>query len=431
MNNCTSVKDLSTPPTVSGSIAYLVGVTPEGDSVIMDRPMRPGVVVFTGTGYINADGSASAPFRLTHLQIADPDVVYNAISFIDSNGIFLKGSNPTSTEKSLKSKDGGVYWATGDNGLPTSGSGFLSRTVAGDVSFTPLTGVQYVDSNGEPNGIANGSVGNIFTIKIVDGVPTPQWVIPSTGNIAQGSGVAGLESVRVESIGQEQVNVLAPTLNLTDGTNELVITNVNVTVDLSAPLGLGGLDVGAENSNKWYYFYVTSDGVGDIDGIISEDPDAPDLSATTHTYWAFVSVFRNDASGNIIEYSQRGRRIQTVPVNLVSHGTSTTSLTNVTPTNPWNTIVPPNVKTITGIVGGDGTAPAATTFRNMVVASTITEIGLQLVPNTNSAVVVHDFKFDYGMFHDVIIDDPSSPTIAWKSTANDNRRRMDITGYTI
>jgi hypothetical protein len=431
MNNCTSVKDLSTPPTVSGNIAYLVGVTPEGDTVIMDRPMRPGVVVFTGTGYISADGSESAPFQLTHMQLANAELAYNAIAFIDSEGRFLKGSNPSGTELILKSKDGGVYWAAPAGGLPTSGSGFLSRTVAGEVSFTPLNGVQYVDIDGEPTAVADGSIGTIFTMKTVGGVPTPQWVTPSAGNIAQGSGVAGLEGIRVESIGQEQVNVIAPTLNLTDGTNEVVLTNVNVTADLSNPLGLGGLDVGAENSSTWYYLYVTSDGVGDVNVIISEDPDAPDLTATTHTYWAFVSVFRNDGDGNIVEYSQRGRKIQTVQTNLVSHGTSTTALTNVTPTNPWNTIVPPNVKTITGIVGGDGTAPAATIARTMVVASTTSGIGFQFVGSRENTGVISNFKFDAGCFFDIIIDDPTAPTIAWASNQNDNKRRLDVTGYTI
>lgn len=432
---CSSVKTLTDPPTVSADIAYLVGVTPQGDTVIMDRPMRPGIVVFTGSGYITADGSDNAPFQLTHLVLADPLLAYNAIAFIDSEGKFLKGSNPAPEEKILKSKLGGVYWSDAATGLPESGTGFLHRMLNGTVAYSGLTGVQYVGTDAEPTAIANGSVGQIFTVKMVDGEPTPQWVTPSAGNLAMGSGVAGLEGIQVQSIGQEQVNVIAPSLKLTDGVTDLDIAAVNVTVDFSNGVGLLGLETaGAENANTWYYVYVISDGIGGISAVISVDPSTPDLSDGAfagYTFFAFVSVFRNDGSGNIIEYSQRGRKIQTVPVNLVTHGSSTTVLTNITPTNPWNTIVPPVVQTITGIVGGDGTAPAATTRRSMLIASTTSGIGLQFVGSMEVATVTENFKFDAGCFYEVIVDDPTAPTLAWKSNANDSRRRIDITGYSI
>lgn len=435
MAGCTSVKPLADPPTVSADIAYLVGVTPQGDTVVMDRPIRPGVVVFTGSGYITADGSDTAPFQLTHMVLADPTLAYNAIAFIDSQGKFLKGSNPLVNEMVLKSKQGGVYWALADSGLPTSGSGFLSRTVAGAVSYGGLTGVMYVGADAEPNAIANGSIGEIFTMKMVNGEPTPQWVTPSAGNLAMGSGVAGLEGIRVESIGQEQVNVIAPSLKLTDGVGDLDLANVNVTVDFSLGVALLGLETGgAENANTWYYVYVIADGLGGVSAVISPDPTSPDLSDPAfagYTFYAFVSVFRNDGFGNIIEYSQRGRQVQTVPQNLVSHGTVTAVLTNVTPTNAWNTIVPPLVKTVSGIVGGDGTAPAATAARSMLIASTTSGIGLQFIGSRENTGTIENFRFDAGCFYDVIIDDPTAPALAWRANTNDNRRRLDITGYSI
>lgn len=431
MGHCTSVKDLSEPPAVSANISYLVGVTPEGETVIMDTPVAPGIVLFTGTGYTHADGSSGAPLKLSALQIANHAIAYNGIAFIDSDGEFYKGSNPTSAEMILVSQDGGVQWKAAASGLPLTGSGFLNRTVAGDVAWGGLTGLQYIGADSEPDAIPNGTVGQILTLRTINGEVTPQWEAPQSGNLAQGSGVAGLEGLRAESLGQEQVNIIAPTMKLTDGTNDIDVANVNVTLDLTAPVGLLGLDTGAENSNKWYYGYITSDGVGDIKGIISEDPDAPDLSGTTHSYWAFATVFRNDGSGNIVEYSQRGRRIQTIQQNLVSHGTVTTAFTNITPTNPWNTLVPPMVKTVSGIVGGDGTAPAETAQRTMIMASTISGIGTQFIGSRENGVTVLNFRYDAGCFYDMIIDDPTSPTLAWRSNANTNRRRLDITGYTI
>lgn len=429
--SCSEVKQLATPPNISANIQYLVGVTPEGETVAMERPLDAGVVVFTGDKFGIHDGSQLKPFQLQNLQIATPDEYYNAVAFVDSNGVFFKASNPTATAMVLVSINGGLrFEALPSNALPDTGSGFLARLLDETVVWMG-SGLMYVGQDAEPTSIPDGDPGDILVIRNVAGVPVPRFEPPASGNMAQGSGVAGLEGMLAESIGQEQVNIKIPSMELTDGTNTVSVANVNVTVDITAALGLLGLDVGAENANTWYYIYVTSDGVGAISAIISTDPDAPDLTATTHTYWGFASVVRNDGAGNFVEYTQRGRNFQTVRQNLVSHGTVTTVLTNVTPTNPWNTIVPPIVKAVTGIVGGDGTAPAATIARSMIIASTTTGIGLQFVGSRENTGVIEDFKFDAGNFYDVHIDDPTSPTIAWRANQNDNRRRIDIVGYKI
>jgi hypothetical protein len=113
---------------------------------------------------------------------------------------------------------------------------------------------------------------------------------------------------------------------------------------------------------------------------------------------------------------------------------------NVTITNAWAavnqstslaTIVPPSVKSVNGIMGGTGTAGTPANIF-MAIAGDTNGLGQRNGHlGTSLGTTVDGFKINMYNFVNVPIVDPSAPALYWKSTANDSRRRLSITGYTI
>lgn len=431
--SCTRVLPLAEPPAISPNIQYLVGVTPEGETVMMERPIDGAVVVFDGDKYGTVTGGADDPFKLAALQIADPLIGYSGVVYVDVNGVLFRARNDTNQEFVLTSMNGTVQLKKlADSGVPATGTGYLSRTSEDGGTIAFLNGGIMNTIGGEPTVIPYGDIGETLVMRMRGAIPTPTPVFeaPASGNIAQGSGIATLEAVEGKALGTHDVEVMIPSMKLTDGTNEITIANVNIHIITSNPAGLNGPDVSSISADKWYYIYVISDGTN-VAGIFSLDPNIPVLTnAPGYTYYGFISLFRSDSGGLVVDFIQKGRRFNTRRINILTLASCTASFT-LANSILWPTVVPPVVKTVSGVVGGDQASGSSTTPRTMVVASNINGIGYQVVGSRENSGSLDGFKLDTGTFRDVMIEIPSAPAIAWKSNTSTAGRKMDITGYTI
>jgi hypothetical protein len=338
-------------------------------------------------------------------------------------------SNPESVQKVLKSSDGEVFWEQIANVLPATGSGFLIRTKEGAVSYLGGNGVAIVKAD-EPGLAPNGEDHHVLTM--VNGAPA--FAPLPSGQLAGGTGALDLSGVIGESVGTSGVSIQAPSFSLTNGNAEITVQAVNVTATFGTP-GNGGLDVGSEQSSKWYYVYVVSNGTNTA-AIISLDPIRPDLTATSPvmTHWALAGVFRNDGNSNIVPFLQRGRRITTGIQVFSDDFTTSNILTAVSSGIPLTSIIPPNTKAISGIAGGSATSGSV---REMSVASTLSGIGQQWIGSCNFSAQHEGWKHDVGTFHDLVIAVPNAPVIYASTRPNDasgntsQKRKIAITSYVI
>lgn len=411
---------LETPPGLTSSGKYVVVVDALGVTKILAVPEGVGFLHFDGEDIFWADGSNDRPINLSSLpEIA---TTQGSILTLDSDGRLRGFVNATGTPMVLKSINGTIVWEAVEDDVLPAGAGIFVRQVDGsDVALLSAEGTPHIKDDDSVESIPDGNVGTVYKMTGTG----PKWEEMSNGSIASGTAGIDISGVIGSSVGTSQVNIKAPVFGLTDGTDSETVINVDVTVDLTDPNGLLGLDVGGEASNTWYYVYVTSDGT-DVSAIISLSPTAPDLSGTTHTFYGLASVFRNDGSGNIRAFLQRGRAFSHAHQVVTNTGTTTTSLNTLA--IPSGTL-PPNVKSCSGVVGGSSTAG---TERRMVLASTTGGIGAQHVGAANTGTVtVNGFRYDQGCFYDLAISDASSPEIAWSSSASDTHRRLVVFGFKV
>lgn len=438
--NCSTVDKLETPPGIDPSGKYVVIVNQFGVTRLLTRPANTSVLAFDGDDIYFVDGTDALPLILNNLKLVNESGVLGGVVAQNIAGRFFRFVNETAAEMVIKSSNGQMYLAAEGaalNGLlaPLVGTGFLTRSTlpAAMAAWNGVEGLQYVTNAADGISITNGTTGQILTM--VAGAPA--FADPSSGAIATGTANSILEGVRAASTGVATVNVLIPSFVLTDGATTVSVTNVNVTVNLAGAVGLLGLDTGGEAASKWYYVYVTSDGVGAVSAIISESATAPDLTATGHTFYGMASVFRNDAASNIIAFTQKGRTIDTAPILWGNELTITTSLAAIASGTPLTTIVPPIVKSLSGIMGG---STAATIALNMVIAADNNGLGAQVPGNVihSSSFTLFSFRRNTATFYNIPILDPTAPALSWMSFpteaaagASDVHRRIMINGYKI
>lgn len=410
---------------------YIVSIDVNGNMMWLQAPAGiQAILTWDGTRFYWSDGSSQAQFNLGNLEINQGP--YVSIATFAAGGRMLAGVTLGLTKYILTSQNGVVRWDELEViGLPETGSGILIKLTGQDPSYFDATSsLMYFDENDEPFFLPFSAADNGKQLIIKDGIP--QLLIPAGGTIVSGASSIGLDGVIANSIGVNQVNVQAPAFTMSDGATEETAIAINVTVDISNPAGPLGLDAGGEAINTWYYIYLLTDGVT-VTAVISDDPATPDLTLSGGmTHWGLISMFRNDAAGNIVEYMQRGRHFYTVPVMWGDKISSGTALAAVVPSVALTTIIPPNVKKISGTIGGTATAPAATVARSMVIASTASGVAKQFVASRENASAMENFKYDAGSFYNLPIADPNAPQVFWRSNLNSaNQRRIEIFHYEI
>lgn len=432
-NPCSGIVPLEVPPGVTPGGKFVVVIDQYGDTKILARPLNKSILVFDGDDIYFADGSDDFPINLTAIPWVGVSSVLNGILAPNGAGRLFFLVNETAAVKTLQSQGGQVFWGTpsaasSGGSVPETGSGVLGKIDdATPAAWMDGEGIIYVNGSGEPGSIANGAAGEF--LHMLGGEPV--WGPLPSGNIASGGSGTNLASVVASNTDASTVNVRVPVFSLTNGVEgeEITVANVNVSVDLTDPLGDGGLDVGAEEANKWYYIYIMSDGVT-VTAMASLDGENPDLANTAMTHWGLASLFRNNGSSNIVPFLQRGRRFSTGSQVVADPFTSAITFGAIPVSVVLTTVVPPSVQSVSGVIGGSD-ASGATTMRMRVVASTIDGIGYQVSPCTQLATAMDGWQGGFHPFQDLIIADAAAPVIYTKSQIAEPKSRLAITGYSI
>lgn len=428
MSSCSSVPALETPPGTSSSGKHLVIIDNDGNTRKLVRPNNRSVLVFDGDDIYFVDGTDEFPIVLNNIAVAGSTAVLNGVAGINAAGRFYRLVNESDAKMVLKSQGGLMFFQEESVDLdgvlaPLAGNGVLVRAPGGDPIWLDDNGLIYVNNGGSGVFIANGTAGQFLMMS----GGNPQWGSLPSGNIASGSGSIGLSGVMAKTLSANEVSIQAPVFTVSNGVDEVTLANVNVSVDITDPVGLGGLDTGAEASSTWYYIHIVSDGAL-VNAMISTDPDVPDFGATGYTYSGLASIVRNNAAGSFVLYLQRGRQFNIAALEVAADESMTASWAAVTQTTSLATIVPPNVKTVTGQAGGSSTA---TVNRKMAVASDTTGLGAQFIDFGDNSVAFEGFLHGAGNFIDIPIADAGAPALYWRGTNNDSHRRLTITGYKI
>lgn len=395
-----------------------------GNIYWLERPTGTAILVFDGNNAYWGDGSDERQINLNPPQSSDD---LSGILGLTISGRMVKSVTLGPDPMIPISENGVISWVPANiSGLPTVGFGVAAKVdAATDPEYLSAPNAIIVfNPDGEPTLLA--SVNNGDVLQIVGGQPI--FAAPNSGSVASGISAVGLEGVVAQSIGVTQVNVKAPTFTVSDGATDLVIANLNETADITNPIGPNGLDVGGENPSTWYYVYAITDGVTPA-LLISANGTAPDLTnCPGYTHWGVISIFRNDAGGNIVEFVQKGREFSTVPIVWGNNVSSSTVLAPITSGIPLTTILPPMVKTCKGNIGGSTTASAV---RSMVIAASASGIAKTFIGSRENSAIMENFRYDAGTFDDMPIVDPAAPVLYWRSNSNSANRRIEITGYKI
>jgi hypothetical protein len=423
---CFDYPALQTPPQSVPSLKFIVGIDSNGNQKLLQAPAGKALFYFDGANIYGATGQMVNPIEMPAMWKTTGVTQATAELLISDGEVWKRLTNTTSTKQLVKLVNSKIVLEEEEEGLqmPEAGSGLAFRPDGEEPFWFSTPGMYYVDDEGDIHAIEVGSEAEVLTID--EGVPVFKSI---SGNVATGAGVANLDTVVAASQPDGSISIQIPIYQLTDGTDTVSVTNVNETVDFANGLGIGGLDTGAEENDQWYYVGITSDGVGDVGAIISASSNAPDLAATAHSYYALASVFRNDG-GTMVDFIQKGRRFQT-PFQLWGNNLSITGTFGVISSGTnLNTLVPPLVKKVRGIVGGSTTETAG---RRVIMASNLAGNGY-FIPGGMQAVetAFDSFKWDASSF-ELLIGNSASPALYWKSHNGvaSNRRRIGVTGYDI
>lgn len=410
---------------------YLVIKDNNGADKVLEVPSKNSTLVFGDTDFYWADGSEDHPIPFNNIQEVSSGAS-GILALKDGAQVSLIPS--ASTRKFLVAEAGNIIFSdVGITGLPV-GYGFLTRPmydteaatpVVSDAVFLHAPGLYYIDQSGNAQAVSPGSdtqfLGWSATVPVAKSLPG--------GSVSAGGSNVGLDGVIGANNGSVSgVTVSAPKLTLVNaGGDEVTITNVGVSASLVASVGPGGLDEGTEQASKWYYLYVISNGTL-ASSVISLHDDAPtDADLGAYEYFCLVSVFRNDASGNIIDYIQSGREFSTdftLADDTSPIGTSYSQMPGT-----WTNLLPPNAKIVKGIVGGSQAAAQASALQ-IWVASNNAGVGEQPMPYTATSMPGNwlGFRFNACSFRLGIVP---GTIPQWRANASNLKMRVGVTGYSI
>lgn len=419
------------PTAIVPSAKYIAIFDNEGNCKILQRPTSSSLLGFDGNDAYWMDGSVTYPIKLPNMQ-ENKDVLKHIVG-MSSTGRLMAFVGLMDKKRFLSSDTlGNIHWEE-LSGVPMPpGIPFRPNyvqdgiTPVPDVQSLADTGVVYIDVGGNATAIENGPNGQVLTM--VSGAP--QWKAPFSGSVSAGGASVGFNGINGSNTNSSTVNIKAAQMVLTnDAGDKITVNAVNVLAQLTAPLGVGGLDVGTENSNVWYYVYVVSDGTN-VGAVISLDGSAPDATNLgAYTYHFMASVFRNDNSGNIVSFQQLGGDFWIASTTVADPASITTALAAVTPTTALTTILPPITKYATGIIGGSVSA-GNTAGLFVWMAGSLTGLGLQAVALPFVTTAAFGFNVYAGNFR-IPIFDASAPVLYWQGHVVSTKSRVIINGYSL
>jgi len=136
------------------------------------------------------------------------------------------------------------------------------------------------------------------------------------------------------------------TLGKTNGA-PIFLQNVTTSVNITAAVGAGGLDAGAEANNTWYYIYLISDGTN-TSALFSLSATAPTMPGA-YVYFGLIGCVKNDFNGDLWAIQQFDNTVTHLPIGLANNDSAVTLLTLIAPGGTYNTLCP-IAKQVTGFV---------------------------------------------------------------------------------
>lgn len=246
------------------------------------------------------------------------------------NGAALTGLNPANISGTLSDAQ-----LSGNVALLNS-----AQTFSGTKTFDSVTANELKI----PSGAGEGKI-----LKS-DALGKASWL--SLGNVAPV--VASARDLTITNVAPDTTNTLwveAEEVVLKDANKVPFLASVpGLTVTMPGSLESGGW----EESNTWYYIWITWDGTS-LGAVLSSNNVNPNIASTT--YKALVGMVFNDANKNFIQMAQQDRRVEIAQQNVF--GAALTNkvtasgyqpIANAHLTNFWNA-VPPLAKSFSGYVG--------------------------------------------------------------------------------
>lgn len=197
--------------------------------------------------------------------------------------------------------------------------------------------------------------GDIFT---VDKDGAARFAVSDAGKITVGA----TESFVNLAV---QTNDLTPDTRIDVAADVLTVEgirleNVNVSADITVS-GVGGLDTGGEDSDKWYYIWVIANGAGtSVNALLTKEGSASEFAPVMpfgYTKKRRVGSVKN-SGGNFLKFSQEGNKVNYLVLNQVLGGGTATSFTDV----DCSSFVPPKSRRVAINLIVQAQASANTTF---------------------------------------------------------------------
>ena len=244
-----------------------------------------------------------------------------------------------------------------------------------------------------------------------------------------------------------RTNPSAPLTSISIRAHALTLTNnlsvgarikhsADLTCDITAANGSGGLDQGGKTASTWYYIWVIfnpdTKAFGSLLSLSGNNPKMP----TGFTHKCMVGQVFNDATSNFREFYQKDNTVWFAPVNIFDNKTGGTNYAGLEPIveqKTLNELVPLNAISVGGNVGKMN----GTELCMIYLAGNANGVGEVIVSGTannvaaNGWMVVQSFK-DVPLITPLI--DPTQPLVSqhnlyWKTGINPNFHRLQISSY--
>ncbi|MCG3778243.1 MAG: hypothetical protein JW388_0956 [Nitrospira sp.] len=433
--------------------AYVAIYDEEACAKALDKPtaLRKSFLYFNGSEAVWADGD-TVPIALNFEEVekntSSPNfgTTGSAMLFSGTDGQiyevrFDEGESaqyvPVFQSGTLKfvELDLAPELPAGDNGI----------VVKEDDAATLLTGngIPYIDEDDKAQLLGAGLDGQILAWD--DATKAPIWSSSGSGGSVAGGG-SGLDGVRGESSNGTTATYSVDMMQLRSAAGDITtIVDFSKTLDFTTNEAPGGTDDAAPAGSRWWYVYALCES-GDptvMDLIASESDTGPNFGApwnagTSYDRYGLLGVIYLDAGVQIVPFSQRGRSYQVENVEVgYNLSASEGSWTAADIEGQAPSCVPPNVDSVSGIVGGNNTASGTKeNSQNRALALSMNSSGFsyQIPAVCSAGTTLHlsgQFRYWMGQFTNFPVVNPN-PTIYMKSlNGSINRIRMTLNGYRI
>jgi hypothetical protein len=133
------------------------------------------------------------------------------------------------------------------------------------------------------------------------------WYETASTDLAQTAMPGTTSMLYIDRTAAGTVDIDADYAVVFDGTKTVLLSSVDLTVDITAS-GANGLDTGAEASDTWYYLFIIYNATTTTTaGLMSTSATSPTMPSG-YDYKALVGAIRNDDSSVLVPTRQVGNR---------------------------------------------------------------------------------------------------------------------------